>query len=279
MVQHTPPMRRLRRGRPLFCTNPSLKTSYQVTGQHQWVADGTSLLSGRYYFNCHKVRIGALATRSRTTRGRRGDRLCRAGCMAQETNNHVLQICPRAHKARIDRHDGVLSYLGRNLRRQGFNVHEEPHYRTQIGLRKPDIVATMGTLGLVIDAHCRRAVWPRESQDCQNQEIRRQSWHRTGHTEWDRSNQHPSPTGHPLLQGYLMQNIRMRFSNTEHHHPERSRCHRHPGAHRWYHRPPRLQSLNRGHVRKMTSPKRSHPFSSVLLAVLRHKLLYLICVT
>ena len=72
--------------------------------------------------------------------------------MAQETNNHVLQICPRAHKARIDRHDAVLSYLGRSLRRQGFEVQEEPHYWTQEGLRKPDIVATMGTLGLVIDA-------------------------------------------------------------------------------------------------------------------------------
>ena len=63
--------------------------------------------------------------------------------------NYVLQICPRAHKARIDRH---VSYLGRNLRRQGFEVQEEPHYRTPKGLRRPDIVATMGTLGLVIDA-------------------------------------------------------------------------------------------------------------------------------
>ena len=56
----------------------SLKNSHQVTSQHQWVADGTSLLSGRNYINCHKVRIGALPTRSRTTRGRRGVRLCRA---------------------------------------------------------------------------------------------------------------------------------------------------------------------------------------------------------
>ena len=49
--------------------------------------------------------------------------------MTQETNNHVLQICPRTHKARIDRHDAVLSYLEGNLRRQGFEVQEEPHYR------------------------------------------------------------------------------------------------------------------------------------------------------
>ena len=53
----------------------SLTNSHQVTGQHQWVADGTSLLSSRNYINCQKVRIGALPIRSRTTRGRRGDRL------------------------------------------------------------------------------------------------------------------------------------------------------------------------------------------------------------
>ena len=71
--------------------------------------------------------------------------------MAQDTNNYVLQIYPRAHKARIDRHDAVLSNLGCNLLRLGFEIQEEPHYLTQEGLRKPDIVATMGILGLVID--------------------------------------------------------------------------------------------------------------------------------
>ena len=96
----------------------SRKNSHQVTGQHQWLSDGTSLLSGRNRQN----RIGVLPTRSRTTRGRRGDRICRAGYMAQETNNHVLQICPRAHKAIIDKHNAVLTYLGRNLRRQRFEV-------------------------------------------------------------------------------------------------------------------------------------------------------------
>ena len=55
-------------------------------------------------------------------------------------------------------------------------------------------------------------------------------------TAWDRSNQHPSPSGHPLLEGYLVQNIRIRFSDTGHHHPERSRCHQ------WDHRPPRSRS-------------------------------------
>ena len=33
-------------------------------------------------------------------------------------------------------------------------------------------------------SNCWREVWPRESQDCQNHEIRRHTWHRTGHTSW-----------------------------------------------------------------------------------------------
>ena len=45
----------------------------------------------------------------------------------------------------------------------------------QEGLRKPDIVATMGTLGLVIDAQIVGEQSDLESQDYQNQEIRRQS--------------------------------------------------------------------------------------------------------
>ena len=130
----------------------ALKHSVQVANQHQWVTDGTALLTGRDYINCHKVRIGALPTRARTTRGRHGDRSCRAGCIVPETNNHVLQICPRTHGVRIARHNSILSYIGRNLRRQGFTVYDEPHITTSEGLRKPDIIAIMGNLGLVIDA-------------------------------------------------------------------------------------------------------------------------------
>ncbi|KAL7295026.1 hypothetical protein TKK_0011629 [Trichogramma kaykai] len=119
--------------------------------QHSWVSDGTALLSGKDYIACHKVRIGALPTRSRLTRGRHGDRQCRAGCRAQETNNHVLQICPRAHAAQMKRHDAVANFISRSLTRQGFEVRSEPRIPTSIGVRKPDLVATMGDLGVVLD--------------------------------------------------------------------------------------------------------------------------------
>ena len=38
------------------------------------------------------------------------------------------------------------------LQRKGYDVEWEPHIRTAEGLRKPDLVATVGRLVLVIDA-------------------------------------------------------------------------------------------------------------------------------
>jgi len=53
---------------------------------------------------------------------------------------------------RIKRHDAVINYLKRNLHRQGNTVEIEPRFQTREGLRKPDIVASMGRASLVIDA-------------------------------------------------------------------------------------------------------------------------------
>lgn len=128
-----------------------LLTSTAVKGQHSWVADGTSLLTGRDYIGCHRARIGCLPTRSRTTRGRTGDRSCRAGCNAQETNNHVLQKCPRSHAARIRRHDAVVKYVNRRLVRMGYQTSLEPIIQTGEGVRKPDIIASWGNGAIVID--------------------------------------------------------------------------------------------------------------------------------
>lgn len=72
-----------------------LKESAKVSHQHQWIADCSKMLTGRDFVNCNRVRIGALPTKSRTSRGRLRDRRCRAGCPAQETLNHVLQHCHR----------------------------------------------------------------------------------------------------------------------------------------------------------------------------------------
>ena len=176
---------------------------------------------------------------------------CRAGCMAQKTN-----------------------YLGRSLRRLGSRSKKS----TLPEAERAEEARYCGNNGHTWASdrcpNCRRAV--SDLERARTAKIRKYANNPDIERAIDRSNQHPSPIGHPLLEGYLVQIIRIRFPGTGYHHPERSRCHRHPCAHRWYHRPPRLQSFNRCHVRKMTSPKADyHPVPWMLPAVLRHNLLWI----
>ena len=106
-----------------------LKDSAQVVSQHQWVTGDTALLTGRNYMNCHKVRISALPTRTRITRGRYEDRSYCSGRSLPETSSHILQICPGTHNVQIARHN----YIGRNLRHQRFTVFIERHIPTTEG--------------------------------------------------------------------------------------------------------------------------------------------------
>ncbi|CAL7932882.1 unnamed protein product [Xylocopa violacea] len=130
----------------------ALKHSRSVKTQHDWIGDGSRFLSGKDYVNSCRARINALPTRSRISRGRRLERQCRAGCLAPETLNHVVQQCHRSHAARIKRHNALTHYMERNLRTMGFQVDSEPHFNTQEGLRKPDIVGSLGNTAFVIDA-------------------------------------------------------------------------------------------------------------------------------
>lgn len=129
-----------------------LQASSDTPQQHQWIADGNRFLTGKDFINCARMRISAMPTRSRTARGRVRDRRCRAGCLAQETLNHVLQVCHRTHAARIKRHNAILTYMERRIKNSGYVIHQEPHYNTSIGLRKPDIVAVMGRTAVILDA-------------------------------------------------------------------------------------------------------------------------------
>lgn len=130
----------------------ALKESSKVPQQHQWVTAPNRFLSGRDFINITKLRINALPTRSRTSRGRRQDRLCRAGCNNIETLNHVLQQCPRTHAARVDRHNAIVAYTKRALLKTCERTDDEPHFITEEGLRKPDLVAKLNDTAFVIDA-------------------------------------------------------------------------------------------------------------------------------
>lgn len=130
----------------------SLASSNDVPQQHQWVTDGSRFLSGRDFINTTKLRINALPTKSRSSRGRTNSRLCRAGCNETETLNHILQTCHRTHGPRVARHNAVVSYIKRAMATKYDYVEEEPHIRTNAGLSKPDLIAVRGSAAIVADA-------------------------------------------------------------------------------------------------------------------------------
>jgi hypothetical protein len=110
--------------------------------------------SGSDYVHMQAVRINALPSRVRTSRGRhdRANIMCRAGCKTPESSAHVVQQCFRTHGGRVLRHNKVNAVLAGELVKLGYKVHEEPRIMTDAGLRKPDIVAIKGGIATVIDA-------------------------------------------------------------------------------------------------------------------------------
>jgi len=118
---------------------------------HTWVADGTRMLSGQAYVESIKIRINALPTLARTTRGTNAPRRCRAGCNSSETMHHVLQVCPRTHDVRVKRHDKVMNRLAGMLEHKGYQITKEPIIKTSAGNRKPDLVALKNRKATVID--------------------------------------------------------------------------------------------------------------------------------
>ncbi|CAB0044068.1 unnamed protein product [Trichogramma brassicae] len=128
----------------------------RVRASHSWVDRNSAALSGRDYVQFHHLRVNALPTRIRTSRGRRGvggpPIECRAGCGTTETAAHVIQGCHRTHGGRVLRHDAICRIAVSGLRQVGWSVRQEPHFHTREGLRKPDIVAVKDRVVRVIDA-------------------------------------------------------------------------------------------------------------------------------
>ncbi|GLV46632.1 hypothetical protein CBL_20907, partial [Carabus blaptoides fortunei] len=129
-----------------------LKLSNKVPQQHKWVTEPTTFLSGADYVNLCKIRINALPSRSRCSRGRPAkDRFCGGGCNAVETTNHILQVCHRTHGQRINRHNCISKHLAKNLTTKGLSVLEEPRLQGPNGINKPDIIASTADTAHVID--------------------------------------------------------------------------------------------------------------------------------
>lgn len=118
-----------------------------------WVRKYADEVTGRDYIRYNQIRAGCLPSRARMQRGRTGARSCRAGCMASETNYHVIQQCHRTHGGRIMRHDRLVGMLGECLggARLSYGVIVEPKLRTESGLWKPDLLITKNLKTLVLD--------------------------------------------------------------------------------------------------------------------------------
>ena len=119
-----------------------LKYASLVDGQHAWLEDGSTLMSGAKFSAAVGVRLGTLPTRDRASRGRPGPPgwcdCC--GSPIKENLYHVLQTCPRTHGPRIARHDRILSEAEKVFTRIGYKTMVEPHFNTSQGLRKPDLL-------------------------------------------------------------------------------------------------------------------------------------------
>lgn len=118
-----------------------------------WVRNKASEISAQDYIHYTQIRAGCLPTRTRTSRGRNRDRMCRARCMLPETNYHVVQQCHRTHGGRILRHDRIVKLVAEWMgQKEGYAVQVEPRFTTPAGLHKPDLLITRGGETMVIDA-------------------------------------------------------------------------------------------------------------------------------
>lgn len=126
-----------------------LENSVSGNGLHQgssskytntWITRPPPFWSGREYVKAIALRGNLLPTVGIVSNPP-NERRCRAGCPRQETLCHVLQRCPATHLERIKRHDYIVHDLHKLGARYGWNVVEEPHFRTSDGLlRKPDLL-------------------------------------------------------------------------------------------------------------------------------------------
>ena len=119
---------------------------------HEWVDDGTRLMTGSSYVHAIRTRLGVASSKLRAARGRpSAPVLCDIGCGRVESLGHILQSCPRLAPERTTRHDKVLGLLANQLKTKGLSVACEPNIRTQAGVRKPDIVVWNNLKSVVLD--------------------------------------------------------------------------------------------------------------------------------
>ena len=137
-----------------------------VDGQHlsiqtnsantaRWITNATKLMPGADYIKALKVRSNSIKTEDRRRRYTKvGSTVCDAGCMSQESMNHIVQKCPKTWSARTKRYDKLCKFLERILTGKGLKTICEASFRCvtskQEGL-KPDLVVALKEKAAIID--------------------------------------------------------------------------------------------------------------------------------
>lgn len=123
----------------------------------KWCGAACGKIRGEDYVHYMAIRINAIPSRDRTSRGRKGNvgvaTLCRNGCQLPETTYHAIQACPRSKGMRMERHNRVVDLLESGLKLAGCNVTKEK--RLQVGTDgglQPDLIACVGETAYVVDA-------------------------------------------------------------------------------------------------------------------------------
>ena len=108
----------------------------------------SNIVSGKFFRNLVKLRIGRLATLENCNRGREVNKKCRKCMRVNETIHHVIQGC---HFTRILRHNSIVHYLEKNCVDRGLVITKEAKIDIGSEKLKPDLIIVKGDTIHVID--------------------------------------------------------------------------------------------------------------------------------
>ncbi|KAK3592171.1 hypothetical protein CHS0354_000078 [Potamilus streckersoni] len=135
------------------CNYMTTDKQRRVQSTNMWLKN-PNILREKEYTDAIRIRTNTFPTRVTANRGIRRHTAkinCRHCKAPGETICHVLCACPWTLPLRVKRHDKIVQLLVEQLKRGGFCVMEEPHYRVLGSLYKPDLVTTKGGRSWIID--------------------------------------------------------------------------------------------------------------------------------
>ena len=117
-----------------------------------WITNPWLKLSGGEYVKALHVRLNALDTGERRSRGRPGVQQKCTSCPDKvESLGHILQVCMRSHGNRTTRHDKLVRDIVKGGQRGGWTFCVEPRIPHGGTCLKPDLIAVRGDRVIIAD--------------------------------------------------------------------------------------------------------------------------------